>query len=317
MNNDQPILVTGAHRSGTTWVGRTLSQHPKVTYIHEPFNVDHPNPLVQLELENWFTHYPSSYQKKELKRAFDRLLGMSRIERAWRGTRLAKPSLKMPVRFSRTLLRELVFRPALLVKDPIALLSADWLYEAYNFKVIVTIRNPLAFAGSLKKAGWDFDFENLKNQKHLMNTWLNDHTEEIDRMIRFRHKFDLIDRAALLWKILHSVIIKYQKRYPEWLYMRHEDLARNPVSNFNRIFKYVALRPDEKIIDYIRQYTSKRNQPESASTSYQPRDSRSVLQNWRKRLTDEEVNRVIAVTHEVAAEWYHYEDNVMTPRALV
>ena len=34
----KPILVTGAHRSGTTWVGKMLALAPGVGYVHEPFN---------------------------------------------------------------------------------------------------------------------------------------------------------------------------------------------------------------------------------------------------------------------------------------
>ena len=30
--------MTGAHRSGTTWVGKMLARGPGVGYIHEPFN---------------------------------------------------------------------------------------------------------------------------------------------------------------------------------------------------------------------------------------------------------------------------------------
>jgi hypothetical protein len=40
----QHVLVTGAHRSGTTGVGRTLAHHPSLVYVHEPFNVSTPNP---------------------------------------------------------------------------------------------------------------------------------------------------------------------------------------------------------------------------------------------------------------------------------
>lgn len=34
-----PILITGAHRSGTTWLGKIVSLSNGVRYIHEPFNV--------------------------------------------------------------------------------------------------------------------------------------------------------------------------------------------------------------------------------------------------------------------------------------
>ena len=34
----RPIVVTGSHRSGTTWVGRMLCLSGEAGYIHEPFN---------------------------------------------------------------------------------------------------------------------------------------------------------------------------------------------------------------------------------------------------------------------------------------
>ena len=36
---EAPILVTGAHRSGTTWVGRMLCASGEAHYVSEPFNV--------------------------------------------------------------------------------------------------------------------------------------------------------------------------------------------------------------------------------------------------------------------------------------
>jgi hypothetical protein len=33
-----PILVTGSHHSGTTWVGKVVSSEPGIGYIDEPFN---------------------------------------------------------------------------------------------------------------------------------------------------------------------------------------------------------------------------------------------------------------------------------------
>ena len=33
-----PILVTGAPRSGSTWVGNVLALDKRTGYVHEPFN---------------------------------------------------------------------------------------------------------------------------------------------------------------------------------------------------------------------------------------------------------------------------------------
>ena len=36
----RPILVTGSHRSGSTWLGQMIGASDAVGYIHEPFNID-------------------------------------------------------------------------------------------------------------------------------------------------------------------------------------------------------------------------------------------------------------------------------------
>src|SRR5262245_38121174 len=54
----RPILVTGMHRSGSTWVGRMLAEAPDLFYIHEPFSVtDGPGRGVcNVKFKYWFTY---------------------------------------------------------------------------------------------------------------------------------------------------------------------------------------------------------------------------------------------------------------------
>src|SRR5688500_10504228 len=62
---NNPILVTGAHRSGTSWVGRIIALSPAVFYIHEPFNVsDGPGPgICGVTFENWFTYIDATNER--------------------------------------------------------------------------------------------------------------------------------------------------------------------------------------------------------------------------------------------------------------
>ena len=46
----QPVLISGSHRSGTTWVGMILDKAPGTFYIHEPFN---PKVVKSLEWSKW------------------------------------------------------------------------------------------------------------------------------------------------------------------------------------------------------------------------------------------------------------------------
>lgn len=43
------ILVTGSHRSGTTWIGQMLSQDKNTMYVYEPFNIGN------------YTHFPNDF----------------------------------------------------------------------------------------------------------------------------------------------------------------------------------------------------------------------------------------------------------------
>lgn len=304
MKTKKPILVTGSYRSGTTWIGRTISQHPRIRYVHEPFNVSHPNKAIGLKLDTWFLHAPSSIHMEEIYKSFDNLFKLSSLTYAARVCKRAGIDIKTPARFSKHFLLELFFRPRILVKDPLALFSAEWLHEIFDFQVIVMIRNPYAFVGSLKAAGWDFDFENLRKQNYLMKTWLSQFSDRIESMCIERDSYDLIDRAALLWSILHFVIQMYQAKYTDWLFVKHEDIAMDPKPGFNNIYNHLGLKLDGKIMEYIENFTSENNPKVSTSSKYQPRNSKLSLYTWRNRLSDDEIERVKIATRDIASMFY-------------
>ncbi len=152
------ILVTGAHRSGTTWVGRTIDFHDSITYISEPFNVTYPKPEMNLALRNWFTHAPTSEDLDEITSAFDNLLNPSIFNVANQILSSSKNSYQTKKKLFKRMLSYYLKKPRFLIKDPIAIFSAGWLYQRYNLKVVCLIRNPFGFVGSLKKANWNYFF---------------------------------------------------------------------------------------------------------------------------------------------------------------
>ncbi|MDY6839797.1 MAG: sulfotransferase domain-containing protein [Thermodesulfobacteriota bacterium] len=304
MGTKKPILVTGSHRSGTTWIGRTISQAPRVRYIHEPFNIVGPNKFMGLKLDTGFSHYQSSSQKAEIESSFNDLLQWNPLRYAVKSCKFAGIDIKTPLRFAKHLLFESLLRPRILVKDPLALLSAGWLHETYDFKVIVMIRNPFAFVGSVKKAGWDFDFHNLRKQKALMHGLLIQFHDAVESICMKGASSDLIDRNALLWNILHFVILEYQHNYPEWLFVKYEDIAMAPKSGFHKIFDYLGIPLNSPILKYIEQYTSDKNPTDPTSTNYQPRNAKLSLTTWKERLSNEEIERVGFATSHISSQFY-------------
>ena len=301
----RPILVTGSHRSGTTWIGKTISQHPRILYVHEPFNVTYPNNVMGLKLlklDTWFSDAETSNQKNEIITCFSNLLQQRPRKYALAACKSVGMDILLPLRFSKHLVR-LLLSPHILVKDPIALLSAGWLHETYNFKVICMIRNPFAFVGSLKVVGWDFDFENLRKQDKLMTGRLYKFSDSIKAMCARENTGDFIDRATLLWNILHFVIIEYQKQYPNWLFLKHEDIAKSPQTGFQEVFRYLELDMNDNIQNYIDKYTSHK-EPTEVNPSYKPRNSKLLLHTWKERLSNDEICRIKASTKEIASQFY-------------
>lgn len=281
-------------------MGRTLSQPSNVELVYEPFNLDSTRYNFEYKFDHWFEYIPTSRKKKEIEKVFDRYIPNSSIQYPAKICRESGYSLKTPLIFAKYLLLS-PQRPRFLLKDPIALLSAGWLYERYHLKVICMIRNPLAFAGSLKKQGWDFDFYNLLDQQELLDTWLSPFKEQI---VQTHAQSDFIDRVSLLWNVLNYAILDYKKRYPEWMFVKHGELAKNPEKHFKKMYDYLDLEFTGEIEDYIVAYTSKKNPTEARTNRYQPRDAEKTIKAWKERLTDEEIERVKEATSEIYKELY-------------
>lgn len=164
MQNKKPILVSGSHRSGSTWVGRTIALEPTIGYIHEPFN---PNPYpyqvgrYTARFKHWFMYICSDNEHICLRELEDTLAFRYNLSQALHQLFFDR-SHHDPIESLRILREYLIcsknrliqVRP--LVKDPIALFSAEWMAEKFEMNVIVCIRHPAAFVGSLKVANWKY-----------------------------------------------------------------------------------------------------------------------------------------------------------------
>ena len=301
----RPILVTGSHRSGTTWVGRMLASHPRVSYLQEPFNPQHPHPGSPVL--HYFEHVTP--ERSAVFRAY--LDELMRFRSNWWAEIRARPH---PRRIAGASLRAISAgwrrlrgcRP--LLKDPIALFSAEWIAQTYDAHVIVLVRHPAAFVSSVKRLGLRFGFGHLLLQPVLMERYLQPLAAEMrafhDRQCAGTP--DLIDEAALCWRVVHHVIHCYRREHPEWLFMRHEDLSRRPLAEFGCVFEYLQLPMTRHVRHVIESHSSEDNpRAAQAKVAHQLKlNSRANVWNWNKILTSDEIDRVRAGTEDVACHFY-------------
>jgi hypothetical protein len=304
-NLASPILVTGAPRSGTTWVGRTLAESPGVRYVHEPFNISAPQCRCGIKLSHWF--YYAKGEEAPLNRHLNHLLSSPihpvNIINAFDAV-LTRGRRREGLKKLKAIVTSLgTNRP--LVKDPLAVFAAEWLAAQFNMKVLVLIRHPAAFVSSYKALNWTHAFSHFLQQPQLLHDCLPSFVNEIEEYSK--EDRNLIDQASLLWRLITFQIHCYQRTHPEWIFVRYEDLARDPLTVLGHIFQRVDLPFTDRIRIKIINDSTDQNQSSAHGAYGIHRDSRSNLLMWKQRLTTAEIRQIRHNVRDVS-EYFYADD---------
>ncbi len=300
-----PILITGSHRSGTTWTGKIISTAPHVGYIHEPFNIDIKRGVRSKTLKYWFRYFNDHYSGN-FRKIFN---GIIRYEyplfENLKDIRRFKNILEI-LRSQCQCIYHRLNQDRPLVKDPIAIFSAEWLFKTYNMDVLVLIRHPAAFCSSLKIKNWKFDFNNFLDQPQLIKKYLLTYQEEIIEFAKAEKS--IIEQGILLWNCINHTIRVYQEKYPGWLFVQHETLSIDPVNQFRSIFKEFGLDFTTKVKARIIETTGVHNPIEANAKNPFIRNSKENIKNWKNLLTLDEVALIKDQTSELASLFYTEAD---------
>jgi hypothetical protein len=303
-----PILVTGSHRSGSTWAGKMIATSSKVGYIWEPLNPKHKRGIFGLDTKHFYT-YIADHNGLIYERAMRRTLAFQYSLAAQSGTlRSARDVAEMAVAWSRSC-RYRVERRRALLKDPLALFAAEWIASKFDAHVVVMIRHPAAFVNSLIKASFRHRFSNFLEQSELMSDQLAPFEDEIQRHARI--DCGIVDDSILLWRITHHVIAKYRQLHPDWLFIRHEDLSRDPVIRFEPVFAHLGLAYTPSMRRKIEVCTCPGNPLERPGEGWPPfarLDSRRNVDRWMTRLTADQINRIRHDSEDVWRNFYTEDD---------
>ena len=298
--NLRPILISGSHRSGSTWVGKVIESSGSVNYILEPLNPQlRLNKLIFTSNKTnlWFPAIKYLNQSNYVK-GFQNLFNYKWLNFNNISLSDLKYLMKMRISFSK--------KNTFLLKDPIALFSSEWIYKKFNSKNIILIRRPEAFVSSLKKNNWSFDFNNLLKQPEFIENHLVEFKDEIIKMANIEDP-DIITQGILLWNIFHSYILNLKNKYPNWYFISHEELSFNPMDEFNKIFQYLDLDFNEKVQSYIKKSTSSGNQTERDDKEIHQlnRNSKKNIFSWKNRLSEVEIKTIQNNTEIICAKFYN------------
>jgi len=300
-SSSSPILVTGGHRTGTTWVGKMLAASGEAAYISEPLNVLHRPGVMQAPVSHWYLYISPENEAAYLP-ALRRTLELRYNLRAeMPALRSLKDLLRMGRDGSAFALGRLR-RQRPLIKDPFAVFSIPWFKQRLDCQVVVTVRHPAAFASSLKRLDWPFQLEDLLAQPALMRDWLEPFRAEIDAM----PQDDLIGRASLLWKLIYHVVHELRQQDPHLLVVRHEDLSLDPLEGYRALYAVLGLNYSARARSAVIQSSGSDNPKEVSTQAIHATrlDSQANLYNWQRRMQPAEIARVQDITAAVAEKYY-------------
>lgn len=310
-DKNKPILVTGSHRSGSTWIGKMLSLSDSVGYIQEPFHLYHPLGINATEFDYWYQYICKENDKQyNFSGNFKDTLNFKyKLSNNFKCINSGRDVLRMIWEYGYfTKARLLSRRP--LVKDPLAFFSVEYLADNFDMDVVIIIRHPAAFTASLKSAGWEFPIDHLLKQNLLLDKHLGGFKEDFIEYTK--EKKSLVDQAALFWNAIYKVALDFQERNNNFIFIKHEDVSLDPVGNFRTLYEKLDLDFSKEIEGKIEQ-TSKRgkktlhNRLGLIATNIN-RDSAYNVKAWKNKLTADEIFRVKEKTSDIAKFFYSEHD---------
>lgn len=280
-----------------------LSQPRSVDFLDEPFNVSLPNCVCGTRFDCWFLNIADA-NETAIRRHVQHLLASplnvyNLAQAVWRSLVLTSSH---PFRRN---LRGLFTRRSV-VKDPIAVNSAEWLAATFDMRVIVMIRHPAAVAASYKRLGWTISFSDLLSQASLIREHLSPFETEITDFAR--HERAPFEQATLLWKLVYSRVSKYREAHGDWIFIRYEELANDPAEGFRTLFEELDLEYSDRVHRVVMEHSAPTNPVESEDPHSVMRNSAKSIWRWKNELTEPEIGRVRNRVEGIADAFYSDED---------
>ncbi len=284
------LVICGLHRSGTTYVGRLLSESRRFPVIHEPMNIHYGIknvPIVYPYVETIDDKYSEvfnnaanlkcswnkdaeSIENSDLKRLIYRATG-GRSGLRWDVLRLRKILHMQPEKIC--------------WKDPFASLATPYLIRHLNASVICMVRHPAAIHYSTNKQGWRFDIQNLMRQPDLISRYGND-IPDLHWELAKNHAAASI---ALLWKFMVRINTPLAQKEKKLLIVTHEQFCIKPIEMAKLICDHASIEFTPKMEKFVSIHSAgEKAESKNGDIHDFRRNSKALVDIWRGHLSSRE-----------------------------
>jgi hypothetical protein len=271
------ILIAGAARSGTTWLGDIIASQIPCRIMFEPF---HSKLVKQYQRFNYYQYMRPGAEDIELYK-YARNVFSGEIRDLWIDRQVEH------IYFQRRVIKAV--RVNLMMK---------WLFDKFPVvPQIFLIRHPCAVVLSRMQLNWatDTDIEPFLSQAELVEDHLSDKLEIIKRARSDEEKH------AIIWCISNLVPI-HQFGCRDFNVVFYEKMCINPETEISKIFEIAKLDYHHSVIENARQpsTTSLRS---SAILTGEDR-----ITGWGKKLSRRQIADILAVVRDFGLD-YIYGDS--------
>ena len=315
------ILLVGAPRSGTTWVGEILTLVPDVEYIHEPDNEK--SSIIGLYGKAGLPRFPL-LSPGEARPAYGSLwhiaftapgaavLSSSWLTRLWLFDRTAKERFvqqkermiadgyrpdpahcangsPMPALVNRLAALKLFGTPAAtvrLVKSVHGVLAAEWIERSVAaHSVVVVMRNPHGVLASWRRMKMPDAMRSVCLTPEVLSAAFGDRAAPIQEELKRELEIPL-NKTALQLAVMYRILLDSAARNPHWTVIYHEHLCMDPVLEFRGLFARLGLPWSKPVQDGI----AARNREGKGYRTV--RVAGKELGKWRKDFTSAEMDGI-------------------------
>ena len=271
------LIICGSTRSGSTWLAELVSSIDGHSQIFEPMH--------------------TGYLKEAKKAGIKKNMYVQGND-AWLNgqkffTRVLSGKVINPWTTSQIPWKKLIKTERLVVKFVRANLILDWLSKHLDvLPPAMVIRHPCAIIMSQLDKGWAPSKEVLLSNKYF------DKFPEIKQACNQFDKRE--ERAALAWCMRYHAPLTLTKPYP-FILVCYENLVRNGEEEIKKLFDAWHLPLTKNVLDQLSKPS------DTVTETSQVVSGKDPLAGWRNKLTEAEVDNILAVLNVFGMDFYSHD----------
>lgn len=282
MQVEEAFSLFSDPRGGSTWLTELLLAELKgVEVIWEPLNITEVEGFQKLDF-SWRQYIPHDQEWTAAKSVFEKVF-KGQILNNWTTYMTTPKALKTA--------------EGLFVKFCRGNALLPWLVNQFDFKYqpIYMIRHPFAVVASqLKQGGWNYDYGGFQ----IPEGPFSEHTA--------KHKGFLESLASkeealtATWCLTNQVPLTHPNNNQSWITLSYEEMVLEPLVCLKRIFDRWEMSAN---IDF-KHLEQKVNKPSSTTVKGSAISGNTQIEQWTKRLSEEQVQKMSRVLEYFDVEVY-------------